>query len=81
LTTATTTTNAAIQKTDTKTIWMPPTTGLLPRAAAVDGAQETHLRARRSAGDRFRVAEFGEHQPGARRSEGARKGWALTDLY
>jgi hypothetical protein len=43
LTTATTTTNAAIQKTDTKTIWMPSTIGLLPRAAAVDGAQETHF--------------------------------------
>jgi hypothetical protein len=43
LTTATTTTNAAIQKTDTTTIWMPFTIGLLPRAAAVDGAQETHF--------------------------------------
>jgi hypothetical protein len=43
LTTATTTTKAAIQKTDTKAIWMPSTIGLLPRAAAVDGAQETHL--------------------------------------
>jgi hypothetical protein len=32
------------------------------------------LRARKSADDRFRVAELGEHQRGARRSEGARKG-------